>query len=71
MEICDEPRTGIIYDTYKQTKNVLRKTCWEAFNKSVASTFNNFIKLYKEKQLGKLWNKIRRATGTNICKQQF
>ena len=58
---CGRPRVGAIYDTYKHSKSSFRKSCSLAVNQSINFNFNACDTLFKQKRMGFLWNKVRKA----------
>ena len=48
---CDRPKQGAVYNCYKYSKQVFRKVCRNAFNKSLRFNFNQFDTLYKQTSL--------------------
>ena len=62
---CNKPRERAVYDAYKYSKQVFRKTCRKAFNASVQKNFENSDSIFKQKRFNLFWNKIRRARGND------
>ena len=61
MAFMYRPRKGVIYDTYKYSKHIFRKTCRNAINRSISFNFSHCDKLFKQKRMGLFWNKIKKA----------
>ena len=60
------PRDGAVYESYKYAKYVFRQNCRKAFNSASQSNFNLCNKLYKEKNMNKFWNIIKKSRSHNV-----
>ena len=58
---CKRPREGVVYETYKATKNNYRKACRNAFKYSAKMNFKTCSRLLQNKHTKAFWNHIKKA----------
>ena len=59
------PKTGIIYECYKNARKAYRKCCRLAVKSCQSDTYRLVDKLYKERNPKKMWNIIRKSKQSN------
>ena len=55
------PRTGEVYNCYREARKAYKKTCKKAVNSKTHEMFQFIEKLSKEKKPGMMWNIIRKT----------
>ena len=74
---CGRPREGAVFNSYKHSKHCYRKICRNRVKESINFNFNDCNELFKQKRMGKFWNKIKKARGAKhntknaICLEQL
>ena len=73
---CGRPREGAVFNSYKHSKHCYREICRNRVKESINFNFNDCNELFKQKRMGKFWNKIKKARGAKhntknaICLEQ-
>ena len=57
---CGRPKTGFIFECYKNTKKRFRRICRFAFSKKQNRQYEVIDALWKSKRTGEFWNVIRK-----------
>ena len=55
------PKEGAVYDSYKYSKHLFRKSCRLAINNSLNKNFRDCDTMFRQRRMGAFWRKIKRT----------
>ena len=62
------PREGAVYDSYKYSKHLFRKSCRLAINNSLNENFRDCDTMFRQRRMGAFWRKIKKSNESDNFK---